>query len=151
MESRRKVAEKRCGMLLKALRCVVEENAETAGRINEEERIVKSITEVMTRIDAKEERKVQETLLGETGRWGSRKDRHVGRQVMLPRQFEFEVFRPLYAGSKQLPASCGWGLIWEGGECTKAGYIISCEISCLKKYTSNTGSSARSRSFSTAC
>jgi hypothetical protein len=70
MESCRIVAEKRCGMLVKALLCVVEENAEIVGRINDEERIVKSITEVMTRIDAKGERKVQETLLKGTGRWG---------------------------------------------------------------------------------
>lgn len=62
MESCRKVAEERCGMLLKALLCVDEAKAaETAGRtpdMRDEERTVKSITEVRTRIDArKEERK----------------------------------------------------------------------------------------------
>jgi hypothetical protein len=44
--------------LLKALLCVVEEKAEAAGRIKAEEKIVKSITEVMTRIDDKEGRNV---------------------------------------------------------------------------------------------
>jgi hypothetical protein len=53
-------------MLLKALLCVVEEKAETAGRINDEERIVKSITEVMTRIDAKEGRTVGGKTLKES-------------------------------------------------------------------------------------
>jgi hypothetical protein len=63
MESRRIVAEKRCGMLLKALLCVVEENAKTAGRTRtKEERIVKSITEVRTRIDAGKGRNIQEAL-----------------------------------------------------------------------------------------
>ena len=36
---------------MKALRCVVEEKAETAGRIEVEKKIVKSITELITRID----------------------------------------------------------------------------------------------------
>lgn len=65
MESRRKVAEERCGMLVKALLCVVEgiaTAAENAGRIKAEERIVTSITELMTRIDAGKGRTVQETL-----------------------------------------------------------------------------------------
>jgi hypothetical protein len=49
-------------MLLKALLWVVEAKAETAGRTRAEEKIVKSITEVMTRIDADKGRKVQDTL-----------------------------------------------------------------------------------------
>jgi hypothetical protein len=43
---------------LKALLCVVGEKAETAGRIKAGEKIVKSITEVMTRFDDKEGRNV---------------------------------------------------------------------------------------------
>jgi hypothetical protein len=77
MESRRKVAEERCGILLKALLCVVEENAaETAGRTpdsKDEERTVKSSTERRTRIDARKGRKegTRNTSEG-TGRWGAR-------------------------------------------------------------------------------
>jgi len=43
-------------LLLKTLLCIVEENAETAGRIKVEEKIVKSITEWMTRIEDEEGR-----------------------------------------------------------------------------------------------
>jgi hypothetical protein len=52
-------------MLVKALLCVVEETAtpaENAGRIKAEERIVTSITEVMTRIDAGKGSTEKETL-----------------------------------------------------------------------------------------
>jgi hypothetical protein len=50
-------------MLLKALLCVVEENAKTAGRTRtKEERTVKSIIEVRTRIDARKGRNIHEAL-----------------------------------------------------------------------------------------
>jgi hypothetical protein len=58
IEAGRKVVGERERALLKALLCVDEEKAEAAGRIKVEEKIVKSITEVMTRIDDKEGRNV---------------------------------------------------------------------------------------------
>jgi hypothetical protein len=58
IEAGRKVVGERERALLKTLLCVVEEKAEAAGRIKAEEKIAKSITEVMTRIDDKEGRNV---------------------------------------------------------------------------------------------
>jgi hypothetical protein len=58
IEAGRKVVGERERALLKALLCVVEEKAEAAGRIKAEEKAVKSITEVMTRIDDKGGRNV---------------------------------------------------------------------------------------------
>jgi len=62
IEAGRKVVGERERALLKALLGVVEEKAEVAGRIKAEEKIVKSITEVMTRIDDKEGRNVGRSI-----------------------------------------------------------------------------------------
>ncbi len=58
-------------MLLKALRCVAEEKAENDGRRKVEEKIVKSITEVITRIDDGGGGEAHNDLNRKTGRWGS--------------------------------------------------------------------------------
>jgi hypothetical protein len=100
-------------MLLKALLWVVEAKAETAGRTRAEEKIVKSITEVMTRIDAGKGRQDGE---GRTGRWGSRQCLHLlhphGKRALegevllkFPFQddFESEVWKPLHPAENSYP------------------------------------------------
>jgi hypothetical protein len=59
----RNLLEELVGVVVKALLCVEEEKAETAGRITVEVEIVKSITVVMRRIDASEGKKIQRRLL----------------------------------------------------------------------------------------
>jgi hypothetical protein len=87
IEAGRKVVGERERAQLKALLCVVEEKAEAAGRIKVEEKIVKSITEVMTRIDDKEGRNVGRGISEKTGRWGSTRahDWEEGGHLMRPK------------------------------------------------------------------